>query len=98
MVFNMKKRKINLLYVLGTFPVRSETFIKREILELLRDERLNIRVVYFRRGDKKIPIEPVLQSKLWYFRPGLTQLLKANAIEFFRKPFKYLDLLRLILF
>ena len=94
----MKRRKINLLYVLGTFPVLSETFIKREVLELLRDERLDIRVVYFRRGDEKIPIEPVLRSKLWYFKPGPAQLIKGNAVEFLRKPLKYLGSIWLILF
>ncbi|OGC38528.1 hypothetical protein A2V54_00065 [candidate division WWE3 bacterium RBG_19FT_COMBO_53_11] len=93
-----RNHKISLFYIIGTFPVLSETFIKRELIELFRDKRLNIKIVYFRHGDNKIPIDPVFRSKLWYFRPGLTQLLKANAVEFFRKPFKYLDLLRLILF
>jgi len=98
MALTVKKRKINFLYLLGTFPVLSETFIKREMLELFRDKRLNIRVVYFRRGDKKIPIEPVFGSKLWYFKPNRAQLIKVNAVEFLRNPLKYLDLIRLVLF
>jgi len=82
----MKKSKINLLYVLGTFPVLSETFIQRELLEIFRDKNLNVRVVSFRKGIDNIPLPPELKSKITYFRPGPFKIFSGNAIAFFRSP------------
>ena len=66
----MRKRKINLLYVIGTFPVLSETFIQREILEMFRYKRLNIKIISFRKGDEHIPLPPEVKSKILFL--GLT--------------------------
>jgi glycosyltransferase involved in cell wall biosynthesis len=98
MALTVKKRKINLLYVLGTFPVPSETFIQRELLEVLRDKNLNVRVISFRKGIENIPIPPELKSKITYFRPEPFKIFSGNAIAFFRSPIKYLGLAGLILF
>lgn len=94
----MKKRKVSLLYLVGTFPVLSETFIQREILEMVRDNRLDIKIVSFRKGDENIPLSPELRSKILYFKPGVLKIFLHNVVEFLRNPVKYLDLARLILF
>jgi len=91
-------KKTNLLYLIGTFPTLSETFIQREIIELLRDKGLNARVISFRRGDESIPLPPELKSKIVYFSPRPLKILASNVVEFFRSPIKYLGLVRLILF
>ena len=94
----MKKRKINLLYVLGTFPTLSETFIQREIIEISRDKKLNIKIISVRKGDESITIPPELKSKILYFSPRPHKIFVSNVVEFFRSPIKYLGLVHLILF
>jgi len=94
----MKKRKINILYVLGTFPVLSETFIQRELIELFRDKKLNIKIISLRKGDGSIPLTSGVRSEILYFRPGVFRLFTSNISEFFRSPIKYLSLVFLILF
>jgi len=94
----MTRRKINLLYVIGSFPVLSETFIQREIMEIFQDKRLNIKIISFRKGDESIPLPPEVRSKILYFKPEPLKLFLYNVVEFFRSPIKYLGLVRLILF
>jgi len=89
--------KIDLLYLVGTFPVLSETFIQREILELLRDKNLNVRVFAFRNGTEDISLSPKLKSGISYFHPTRPKVLVDNIIEFFRSPARYLGLVRLVL-
>ena len=93
------KKKINLLYLVGAFPVISQTYIQREILEMIHDKDLDVRVIHFQKGDDNIPLPPELGSKISYIgSPGRLKVLVSNAFVFLKSPIKYLGLVRLILF
>ena len=94
-----EKRKINLLYLVEPFPVLSQTYIQREIIEMLRDEDLDVRVINFQKGDENIPLPSELISKILHIgSPGRLEVLKSNSFMFLRSTIKYLGLVSLILF
>jgi len=79
--------------------VLSQTYIQREIIEMLHARDLDVRVIHFQQGDENIPLPPELISKISNIsNPGRLKVLVPNASEFLRSPIRYLDLVRLILF
>src|SRR3972149_10067629 len=94
----MENQKINFLYVLGTFPVLSETFIQREQMEVFRDKKFNVTAVAFRKGIANIPLQPELLARVSYFSPLPFKILSNNLAALFKNPVKYLRLVWMILF
>jgi colanic acid/amylovoran biosynthesis glycosyltransferase len=91
-------RRLRLLYVIGTYPSLTTTFIDREI-EALRRRGVVVQVVSLRRPDHPLsPAQRRAQREVRYVLPvGGRELLAGQLSAVFRTPWRYLRTLAFLL-
>src|SRR5687767_1665584 len=84
-------KKLSLLYVIGTYPSLTTTFIDREI-EWLRTSGVNVQVLAIRRPSSKLsPEQEQIGEGTIYLLPApLLALLWAHLASLLRHPITYL--------
>ncbi len=92
--------RLRLVYVIGTYPLLTTTFIDREI-KTLRKEGVDLQVVSVRRPRASMPLSPeqiALQKGVLYLLPAdLVELVLAHLYFALRKPRSYFGTLAYLL-
>lgn len=83
-----------ILYVIGTYPLLTTTFIDREIREL-RDQGVEVDIVSIRRTERQLSAsQEDAQAEVTYVLPASTRrVISANLRYLTRRPVAYLGLL-----
>ncbi len=92
--------KLHLVYVIGTYPLLTTTFIDREI-KTLRKEGVDLQVISVRKPPASMPLSPEqigLQRGVNYLLPAdVLELFQAHSYYAFHKPRKYFGTLAYLL-
>jgi glycosyltransferase involved in cell wall biosynthesis len=90
--------RLGLTYVIGTYPVLTETFIDREILRLL-DRGVNLAIVSIRRPRTDLSdVQRSLARRVRYLLPvSVPALVWSHLSAFIRRPLTYVSTLAWLL-
>lgn len=90
--------RLQLSYIIGTYPVLTETFIDREV-ETLRDRGVDLEIVSIRRtGGKLSPSQRALSHGVRYLLPAsVPRLVLAHLTAALRRPRTYFGTLAWLL-
>ncbi len=86
--------KLNLVYIIGTYPLLTTTFIDREI-RLLRARGVGVQIVSVRRPNRTLsPEQKIMQQDVVYLLPvSWLKLLAAHLYFVLKRPLTFLQTL-----
>jgi len=93
-----ENKKINLLYISPQFPHRMENNKTREVVEIVRNKNLNLKIISFRDASEDVFLPDRVKSAIWYPKLDPVQIGVANFIQFFKNSNKYLSLIGFVIF